>query len=277
MSTHYYMNISLSSSELDYGSVSQYASTTITIYKDKTDYELTMKYNRTSAGSNYAQIAKSDIRSVQATGRYPDGTEFIFSNLTYTFEPPTTGEMAEDRYFLVVKIADDPKLTLNNGNIPCLLKVYGDDNQILGSARFGAVVQSTDGLPFYTHQRYFDMWPGAIPVRLHLNQNDDNIQLRLDATYSKGDVSEFVKNLDGWSRYYSLEGTRPDGLAISIFGTLTKINDYSWYLLFNLSPTFTAVPGEVITQVRIRSTHYYQQKDVNLYSSKLILVIEPTP
>lgn len=129
-------------------------------------------------------------------------------------------------------------------------------------------------MSLYIH-RYLDYWAGAIPARIHLNQHDDNVTLRLDAINTRGSVWDYIKYNTANQRWYYLIGTRPDGVELSATGTMTRVTNDFWYLTFLLNSTFTEVAGEVPLQVQIRSSYYTYHSDV--YSSKLILVVEPCP
>lgn len=135
---------------------------------------------------------------------------------------------------------------------------------------------------FFTHQRYIDFWPGAIPTRIHVNQGDSNIVLRLDAFNTKGSIRSIATAYGGGSTFiqYNLEGVRPDGLKLSVTGTKTKVTNTTCYFTFELNDQFTSVPGEVSLQIRILTMVYKsgsKATEQEIRSAKIILVVEPAP
>lgn len=282
MSRRYVIRVNLSNSELDYGTVSSNVSTTITTYYAKTDYELNIKYNAVPVSSDDARIPYDTIDHIVITGRYPNGTEFQINDLPYEVSFGLIDAQQFQTYSMNVRINGDPQLTAVIGSIPCLIKIYGENNQVLGSARFGVIVQSADGQPFFTYQRYLDFWPGAIPICIHVNQGDTNVVLRLDAFHTKESMQSIASGNSGGSTflYYYLDGIRPDGVKLLATGTKTKVTNSVCYFTFTLDDQFTEIPGEVILQMRIISRVYSsgsQGVEKEIRSSKMILVVEPEP
>ena len=283
MSTRHVITVSVSTTELDYGTVSANSSTTMTTYFEKTDYDLILKGSFSSINANAGVVLKDDIKKITVIGKYPDGTEFVVDNLSFVLNATTPNAQYENWYYMaVVTIRGDPKLTSVIGNIPCLLKFYGENDTFLASARFGIIVKSADSLQFFTHQRYVDFWSGAIPNRIHVNQGDSNIVLRLDAFHTKNSIRSIATANAGGSIFirYNLEGVRPDGYKLNIAGTKTKVTNTTCYFTFNLDDSFTQVPGEVVLQIVITTRNYSfgsQAPAKEIRSSKIILVVEPTP
>lgn len=283
MSTRYAITLTMSASELDYGTVSAYSSTTITTYFEKTDYALILTGNSTSINANDDAVLKDDIKKAVITGKYPNDVEFIIDNVPFEVVSKNPGTQWENRYYdAIVTLSGDPKLTSVIGNVPCLLKFYGENDTFLASAQFGVIVKSAEELPFFTHQRYVDFWPVAIPTRIHVNQGDSGIVLRLDAFHRKGSMRSIISTNGGGSISvrYSLEGIRPDGYKLNLTGTKTKVTNTTCYFAFNLDDSFTQVPGEVVLQIVITTRNYSfgsQAPAKEIRSSKIILVVEPTP
>ena len=283
MSTRYPIKLTMSTSELDYGTVSAYSSTTITTYFEKTDYVLILTGNSSSINANDDNvILKDDIKKAVITGKYPNNIEFTIDNVQFEVVSKNPGSQWENRYYdVIITLSGDQNLTAVIGNVPCLLKLYGNDNNFLASAQFGVIVKSTEALPFFTHQRYVDFWPGAIPTRIHVNQGDSGIVLRLDAFHRKDSMRSIISTNGGGSISvrYSLEGIRPDGYKLNLTGTKTKVTNTTCYFAFNLDNSFTQVPGEVVLQIVITTRNYSlgsQAPTKEIKSSKIILVVEPT-
>lgn len=283
MSTRYAITLTMSASELDYGTVSAYSSTTITTYFEKTDYVLILTGNSTSINANDDVILKDDIKKAVIIGKYPNNVEFIIDGVPFEVISKNPGTQWENQYYdIIVTLSGDQKLTAVIGNVPCLLKLYGNNNNFLASAQFGVIVKSAEALPFFTHQRFVDFWPGAIPMRIHVNQGDSGIVLRLDAFHRKGSIRSIISTNGGGSISvrYSLEGIRPDGYKLNVTGTKTKVTNTTCYFSFNLDDSFTQVPGEVVLQIVITTRNYSfgsQAPAKEIRSSKIILVVEPTP
>lgn len=277
MSLIYYLNVSSSDGALAYtSSVSDRSK--CSIVQNTTDYKLITKFSDTT--TNISNL-KEAVSRMEITVKLPDGTVVVYPDTEVSYTIRFKG-VTEDRYYIHVSIANKSELTSQVGDVLGLVKMYDSSNQIIASAAFVVSITAMTGLVKNRQQIRLDFWPGAIPTRIHVSQYDQNVQLIIYGYNSKGSVGITSTTTGGIRILTTLEGKRPDRQDISVtvnnFTNVTNKPFYNVYTEFILPPEFTDISGEYLLQFRIQHRDAYtNSKQIEMRSSKIILIVEPAP
>ncbi len=241
----------------------------MSIYHQKKDYTLRIHFN----GNSPSTIAGhyNDIQSIVVTCQLPDGTEYTVP-ISESFVTRSDFASAGTFTSWYGIVPNNETLTSQLGTCKLLVKVYDGSNTLMGSGRANLNVISSDSIPYKISDHPIDFWAGAIPTVIRVNQDDENLNFRFHPFHSKGTLTHE-------SGQVYLEGTTCDGEQVTLRGTETYSGyGTTWYYSFTLPKEITSKLGVTVLQIRVYRYYYsYTTVYKNLYSSKILLVVEPNP
>ena len=143
-------------------------------------------------GTNY-NIDNVDHTIVKV--KKPDGTIITLDNTSDEIQELDRDIviMAAFLHLYYIHIPNDPGLTDQAGTYFYQIELYDEEDDYIGNYIFGARVAEVSVRR--TEKRNLDMWAGAAPTILHLNQGEQNVKLIFSLFDSNGTVYDNTATL----------------------------------------------------------------------------------
>lgn len=234
--------------------------------------------------SNNEYYYMKDINHTAVYVKSPDGSIRLVNNSKDEIQLLDNTEGNENKRLYYVHIPSDPLLTDQIGTYIYQIECYNENSEYIGNVIFGAVITKKSNARII--EKNIDMWAGAAPTVLHLNQHDTDVKLTFTLFNSRGkfeDKSRLVKA--------KLIAREPRSkMSTEILGILgdgsynTQNFTDSINAVFNDISKLTEHCGKVEAQIVLfhRGNGWSENKPfvsngVEFSSSKIYIYVEPRP